>query len=63
MCNKKNLFYFKNEMIPHSVNMFRNCSVVYDLSTTKDYSTMLYKFVSMGRGKKLNESEKSKFLN
>ena len=50
-------------MITHSVNMFRNCSVVHDLSTSKDYSTMLYKFVSMGRGKKLNESEKSKFLN
>ena len=50
-------------MITHSVNMFRNCSVVDDLSTSKDYSTMLYKFASMGRGKKLNESEKSKFLN
>ena len=48
-------------MIAHSVNMFRNCSVVDDLSTRKDYSYILYKFVSMGRGKRLNESERSKF--
>ena len=34
-------------MITHSVNMFRNCSVVHDLSTSNDYSTILYKFVSM----------------
>ena len=44
-------------MITHSVNMFRNCSVVHDVSN-KYYSTMLYKFVSMRRGKRLNESEK-----
>ena len=58
MCNKEKLFHTRVEMITHSVNMFRNCSVVHDLSTSKDYSTMLYKFVSMGRGKRLNESEK-----
>ena len=40
--------------------MFRNCSVFHDLSTNVDYSTILYKFASMGRGKKLNEVEKSK---
>ena len=49
-------------MIAHSVNTFRNCSVVHDLSTSKDYSTILYKCVSMGRGKKLNESEKKQIL-
>ena len=38
-------------MIAHPINMFRNCSVVHDLSTGKDYSTIFYKFVSIGRGK------------
>ena len=45
-------------MITHSVYMFRNCSVVHDLSTSNYYSTILYKFVSIRCGKKLNESEK-----
>ena len=48
-------------MIAHSVNTFRNCSVVHDLSTSKDYSTILYKCV-LTRGKKLNESEKKQIL-
>ena len=56
--NKEKLFHTEVEMITHSVNMFRNCSVVHDLSTSKDYSTILYKFVNMGSVKKLNESEK-----
>ena len=38
-------------MIAHSVNMFRNCSVIRDLSTSKDYGIILYKLVCMGRGK------------
>ena len=42
-------------MIAHSVNMFRNCWVIYDLSTE---NTILYRFPSTGRGKKLNEPEK-----
>ena len=41
-----------------SVNMFRNSSVFHDLSTSVDYSTILYKFASMGGGKKFNEAEK-----
>ena len=52
MRNEKKLFRFKNEMMAHSVNMFRNCSVVHDLSTSKDYSTMLCKFISMWDGEK-----------
>ena len=34
-------------MIAHSVDMFRNYSVVHDLSTSKDYSTKVYKFISI----------------
>ena len=49
-------------MIAHSVNTFRNCSVDHDLSTSKNYSTILYKCVSMGGGKKLNESGKKQIL-
>ena len=55
-------------MIVHSVNMFRNSSVVHDLSTSKDYSTVLYKFVSIWdakkkkKKKKLNESKKKQIL-
>ena len=54
-------------MIAHSVNMFRTCSVVHDLSTSKDYSTVLYKFVSIWdakkkKKKKLNESKKKQIL-
>ena len=45
MCNKEKLFHTKVKMITRSVNMFRNYSVVHDLSTSKDYSTILYKFV------------------
>ena len=48
-------------MKAHCVNTFRNCSVVHDLSTSKDYSTILYKCV-LTRGKKLNESEKKQIL-
>ena len=59
--NKEKLFHTTVEMITHSVTMFWNCSVVHDLSTSKDYSTILYTFVSMGCGKKLNESEKKQF--
>ena len=33
-------------MIAHSVSMFRNCSVVYDLSMNKGNSAILYKFVA-----------------
>ena len=60
--NQEKLFRTKVKMIAHSVNMFRNCSVLHDLSTSKDYSAILYKFVSMGRGKKLNESEQKQIL-
>ena len=42
--------------------MFRNCSVFHDLSMSVDYSTILYKFASMGRGNKLNEVEKKQIL-
>lgn len=49
-------------MIAHSANMFRNCSVFHDLSTSKDYSKISYKFVSMGRAKRLNKSEKKQIL-
>ena len=51
MRNKEKLLHTKVEIITHSVNMFRNYSVVHDLLMSKDYSTILYKFVSMGRGK------------
>ena len=44
-------------MIVHSVNMFRNSSVVHDLSTSKDYSTVLYKFVSIWDAKKKKEKK------
>ena len=51
VCNKEKLFHTKVEMITHSVHTFRNCSVVHDLSTSKDYSTILYKFVCATRKK------------
>ena len=46
-------------MIVHSVNMFRNSSVVHDLSTSKDYSTVLYKFVSIWDAKKKKKKKKN----
>ena len=49
-------------MMAHSVNMFKNCSVFHDLSTSVDHSTILHKFASMGRGKKLNEAETKQIL-
>ena len=57
--NQVKLFQTKVEMKAHSVNRFRNFSVVRDLSTRKDYSIyMLYKFVNMGRRKRLNDFER-----
>ena len=49
-------------MIAHSVDMFRNYSVVHDLSTSKDYSTILYKFISIWDAEKNKRVWKKQIL-